>query len=307
MTASTTTDYGHELLFGTFVTPTNHPVHQAVEQAVVADRAGLDLVTFQDHPYVAKFHDTSTLLAYTAARTERIHLSANVTNLPLRPPAVLARAVATLDLLSNGRVELGIGAGASWDGVAGMGGPRRTPGESIEALEEAIAIIRGIWDTDDRSLLSVRGKHYEIHGAKRGPAPAHPVDIWLGAYKPRILRLVGRAADGWLPSMQFLQNGLSELTQMNRHIDDSAITAGRSPSDVRRFINIAGRFAPQGRGFLQGPPKQWVEELTEVALTYGISGFILASDDTTLTETFAADVARAVKARVADARHGHPS
>lgn len=148
-----------------------------------------------------------------------------------------------------------------------------------------------MWDTDDRSVLSVRGKHYDVHGAKRGPAPAHPVGIWVGAYKPRILRLVGRAADGWLPSMQFLQNGLAELAQMNRHIDESALAAGRGPSDVRRFLNIAGRFAPQGRGFLQGPPSQWIEELTEVALTYGTSGFILAADDTTLTQTFAGEVA----------------
>lgn len=207
------TDYGHDLLFGTFVTPTNHPAQQAVEQAVVADRAGLDLVTFQDHPYVAGFHDTSTLLAYAAARTERIHLAANVTNLPLRPPAVLARAIATLDLLSGGRAELGIGAGAFWDGVVAMGGPRRTPGESIVALEEAIAIIRGIWDSSDPSVLSVRGEHYDVHGAKRGPAPLHPVGIWIGAYKPRILRLVGRVADGWLPSFQYLENGLSDLTR----------------------------------------------------------------------------------------------
>lgn len=127
MNAGTNIDYGHDLLFGTFVTPTNRPVHHAVEQAVVADRAGLDLVTFQDHPYQPTFHDTSTLLAYAAARTERIHLSANVTNLPLRPPAVLARAIATLDLLSGGRTELGIGAGGFWDAIAAMGGPRRTP------------------------------------------------------------------------------------------------------------------------------------------------------------------------------------
>jgi alkanesulfonate monooxygenase SsuD/methylene tetrahydromethanopterin reductase-like flavin-dependent oxidoreductase (luciferase family) len=298
----TNTDYGHDLLFGTFVTPTNHPAHHAVEQAVVADRAGLDLVTFQDHPYVAKFHDTSTLLAYAAARTEQIRLSANVTNLPLRPPAVLARAIATLDLLSGGRIELGIGAGAFWDGVAGMGGPRRTPGESIEALEEAIAIIRGIWDTEDRSVLSVVGKHYDVHGAKRGPAPAHPVGIWVGAYKPRILRLVGRAADGWLPSMQYLQNGLSELSSMNHHIDEAALAAGRDPREVRRFLNIAGQFTSQSRGFLNGPPSQWAEELTEVALTYGTSGFILASDDATLTQTFAAEVAPAVRKLVADAR-----
>ncbi|MDN5852697.1 MAG: LLM class flavin-dependent oxidoreductase, partial [Actinomycetia bacterium] len=154
MSTTTNTDYGHDLLFGTFVTPVNHPAHQAVEQAVVADRAGLDLVTFQDHPYQPTFHDTSTLLAYAAARTERIHLSANVTNLPLRPPAVLARSIATLDLLSGGRAELGIGAGGFWDPIVSMGGPRRTPGESIEALEDAIAIIRAIWDTSDRSRLS---------------------------------------------------------------------------------------------------------------------------------------------------------
>jgi len=304
MSTGTNTDDGHELLFGTFVTPTNHPVHHAVEQAVVADRAGLDLVTFQDHPYVAKFHDTSTLLAYAAARTEQIHLSANVTNLPLRPPAVLARAIATLDLLSGGRVELGIGAGAFWDGVAGMGGPRRTPGESIEALEEAIAIIRGIWNTSDRSVLTVRGQHYDVHGAKRGPAPAHPVGVWVGAYKPRILRLVGRAADGWLPSIQYLQKGLPELTGMNRHIDDAALAAGREPRDIRRFLNITGQFTSQGRGFLQGPPSQWAEELAEVALTYGTSGFILASDDASLTQTYAAEVAPAVKELVATARTG---
>lgn len=302
-----TTDYGHDLVFGTFVTPANRPVHQAVEQAVVADRAGLDLVTFQDHPYIAKFHDTSTLLAYAAARTERIHLSANVTNLPLRPPAVLARAIATLDLLSGGRIELGIGAGAFWDGVAGMGGARRTPGESIEALEEAIAIIRGIWDTDDPGVLAVRGKHYTVHGAKRGPAPAHPVGIWVGAYKPRILRLVGRAADGWLPSIQYLPNGLPDLIEMNRHIDEAALAAGREPGGIRRFLNIGGHFTTQGRGFLQGPPSQWAEELTDVALTYGTSGFILASDDATLTETFAAEVAPAVREFVETARrtHGH--
>jgi alkanesulfonate monooxygenase SsuD/methylene tetrahydromethanopterin reductase-like flavin-dependent oxidoreductase (luciferase family) len=215
---------------------------------------------------------------------------------------VLARAIATLDLLSGGRVELGIGAGAFWDGVAGMGGPRRSPGDSIEALEEAIAVIRGVWNTSDPSMLSVRGKHYIVRGAKRGPAPAHPVGIWVGAYKPRILRLVGRAADGWLPSLQYLQNGLPELAEMNRHIDDSALAAGREPGDIRRFLNIGGRFAPQGRGFLQGPPSQWAEELAEVALTYGTSGFILASDDTIMTQTFAADVAPAVRKLLDDAR-----
>lgn len=297
-----TTDYGHDLLFGTFVTPTNHPPHQAVEQAVVADRAGLDLVTFQDHPYVARFHDTWTLLGYAAARTERVRLAPNVTNLPLRPPAVLARAAASLDLLSGGRVELGLGAGGFWDGIAGMGGPRRRPGESVEALDEAIQVVRGIWDTGDRSVLSVRGQHYDVHGAKRGPAPAHPIEIWVGAYKPRMLRLVGRAADGWVPSLQYLPGGARGLAGLNRRIDDAAVAAGRQPADVRRLLNIAGRFAAQDGGFLDGPPARWAEELAEVALTYGISGFLLASDDTTTTQTFAAEVAPAVRELVGAAR-----
>ncbi|MGV0791632.1 LLM class flavin-dependent oxidoreductase [Mycolicibacterium sp. XJ1819] len=296
------TDYGHDLLFGTFVTPVNDPARRAVERSVVADRAGLDLVTFQDHPYVAKFHDTWTLMSYVAARTENVRLAVNVTNLPLRPPAVLARAVASLDLLSGGRVELGLGAGAFWDGVVAMGGPRRTPGESIEALQEAIAIIRGIWDVDASGPLVVDGHHYRVQGAKRGPAPAHDVGIWVGAYKPRILRVVGRVADGWLPSVQYLPGGITDLAEMNRHIDEAAAQAGREPRAIRRLLNIGGRFSANGSGFLDGPPRQWAEELADVALGYGISGFVLASDDTEVTERYAQDVAPAVREQVAAER-----
>nr|BFE74132.1 hypothetical protein GCM10020092_074330 [Actinoplanes digitatis] len=123
------TDYGHDLMFGAFITPTAEPPARAVELAVVADRAGLDLVTFQDHPYIARFHDTWTLISYAAARTERIRLSGNVLSLPLRDPAVLARAHASLDRLTGGRIELAIGAGAFWDGIEAMGGraPHRGP------------------------------------------------------------------------------------------------------------------------------------------------------------------------------------
>ena len=100
-----------------------------------------------------------------AAQTETLRISANVLNLPLRPPAVLARAAASLDLLSGGRVELGLGAGAFWDAVEAMGGPRRTPGEAVDALSEAIDVIRGIWDTGQRGGVRVRGEHYVVKGA----------------------------------------------------------------------------------------------------------------------------------------------
>src|SRR5690606_13858488 len=142
-------DQGLDLRFGTFITPKNDPPEFAVELAVHSERLGFDLVTFQDHPYQPRFHDTSTHPTWRAARTERVHLSANVHNLPMRPPAVLARAAASLDLLSGGRFELALGAGAFWDAMVAMGVERRTPGESVDALFEAVEVIRAIWTTGD--------------------------------------------------------------------------------------------------------------------------------------------------------------
>jgi alkanesulfonate monooxygenase SsuD/methylene tetrahydromethanopterin reductase-like flavin-dependent oxidoreductase (luciferase family) len=106
-------DYGHPLRFGSFITPVNSPSSRPVQLAVLSEQLGLDLVTFQDHPYQPSFLDTWTLLSWAGAQTERVQLSGNVLNLPLRQPAVLARAAASLDLLSGGRVSLGIGATAS--------------------------------------------------------------------------------------------------------------------------------------------------------------------------------------------------
>lgn len=296
------TDYGHDLLFGTFITPVAQPAMQAVDLAVVADRAGLDLATFQDHPYQPSFHDTWTLLSYVASRTTRIHVSANVLNLPLRQPAVLARSAASLDLLSGGRFELGIGAGGFWDAIEAMGGRRLTPGQSIAALEEAITIIREIWAADQRGGVRVKGSYYQVNGTKRGPAPAHEIGIWVGAYKPRILNLTGRLADGWLPSLGYLPGGLADLAEMNKYIDEGAASAGRDPSSVRRLLNIAGQFARSGRSLLNGPPQQWVEELAGITLEYGITGFILAGDSAPVIELFAAEVAPATRELVAAER-----
>lgn len=289
------TDYGHDLLFGAFVTPTAQPATHAVEVAVAADRAGLDLVTFQDHPYQPKFLDTWTLLSYVAARTERVRLSGNVLNLPLRHPAVLARSAASLDLLSGGRFELGIGAGGFWDAIEAMGGRRLSPGQAVDALEEAIRIFREIWAADEPGGVRVDGEYYQVKGAKRGPAPAHDIGVWLGAYKPKMLKLTGRAADGWLPSLSYLQGGPGDLTEGNKHIDEAALSAGRSPADVRRLLNLSGRFASSSRGLLDGPPDQWAEELAGLALDHGVSTFILMADDPSVVELFAAEVAPATR------------
>ena len=296
------TDYGHDLQFGVFVTPTATPAQQAVEMAVAAENAGFDLASFQDHPYQPRFLDTWTLIAYAAARTKRIHLGGNVINLPLRQPAVLAKSAASLDRLSGGRVEMGLGAGGFWDAIESMGGRRLSAGESIDALEEAMTIMRQLWDTSERGGVFVNGRYYQVNGAKRGPAPAHDIPIWVGAYKPKILRLVGRAADGVVPSLPYLQGGLPDLNDINKYIDEGAEQVGRPVTAIRRMLNIGGQFTRNGTSLLNGPPAQWAEDLAGIALEYGVSTFICMGDDASTIELFANEVMPATKALVAEER-----
>jgi alkanesulfonate monooxygenase SsuD/methylene tetrahydromethanopterin reductase-like flavin-dependent oxidoreductase (luciferase family) len=223
---------------GVFVVPDATDPVATLEQVLTAERSGLDVVGVQDHPYQARFFDTWTLLAYLAGRTERIRLVTDVINLPLRQPAVLAKAAASLDLLSGGRLELGLGAGAFWDGVEAMGGPRRTPKESVDALIEAIEILRAFW-SGQRSV-TYEGVHYRVRGAHPGPAPAHPIGIWLGAYKPRMLRVTGRLADGWLPSVGTRYLAAEAVPQAQAAIDEAARGAGRDPSEIERAANVTG-------------------------------------------------------------------
>jgi alkanesulfonate monooxygenase SsuD/methylene tetrahydromethanopterin reductase-like flavin-dependent oxidoreductase (luciferase family) len=290
------TDYGHELAFGTFLTPQNQRPGDVITLAQLTERAGLDLVTFQDHPYQPAFFDTLTLLSWVAAQTSTVRLSGNVLNLPLRPPAVLARAAASLDLLSGGRFELGLGAGGFWDAIGAMGGPRRSPGEAVAALSEAIDVIRQVWDPAERRGVYVEGQHYRVHGAKRGPQPAHDISIWVGALKPRMLQLIGTKADGWLPSLAYLKDG--DLERGNQVIDDAAAVAGRDPREVRRMLNVGGAFAEDSQGFLTGPPEQWVEELLPLVLEQGVSTFILAGDDPGAIQLWGGEVAPALREAV---------
>lgn len=278
-------DYGHPLKFGSFITPRNDQPQVPVELAVLSEDVGLDIVTFQDHPYQPKFLDTATLLAWVAARTSQIQVSANVHSLPLRPAAVLARATASLDLLSGGRAVLGLGTGGFGGPVAAMGGPDRTVGQAISALDEAIDVIRGIWAGDDPTPLHVDGTYYQIDGAKRGPNPAHDLPIWVGAYKPRMLRLVGRKADGWLPSLPWMN---MSVAQANTIIDAAARSAGRDPREIVRLLNVF--------------PQTTAEELAELAIEDGVSVFIVASDNPAEITRFAQVVAPEVRERLGERR-----
>jgi alkanesulfonate monooxygenase SsuD/methylene tetrahydromethanopterin reductase-like flavin-dependent oxidoreductase (luciferase family) len=239
---------------GIFLVPGGEEHERTVAQAIAADEVGLDYVAVQDHPYQRRFLDTWTFLAYVAGRTERIRLVPDVLNLPLRLPTMIAKSAASLDLLSGGRVELGIGAGAFWEAVEAMGGPRRTPKESVDALEEAIAIIRSFW-SGDRSV-NVDGRHYRVSGAKPGPPAAHPIGLWIGAYGPRMQRLTGRLGDGWLPSLGGHYLSPEDVPPMQARIDEAAKRAGRDPAAIKRAANVMA---------LEGGPDRWPDQLLRAA------------------------------------------
>jgi alkanesulfonate monooxygenase SsuD/methylene tetrahydromethanopterin reductase-like flavin-dependent oxidoreductase (luciferase family) len=268
MTNSRTLDLGISIV------PYADWIDRSRELVRVADEGGLQLVGIQDHPYQRRFLDTFALVAALLPETRRNTFLTDVANLPLRPPAVMAKAAASLDLVSGGRFELGLGAGGFQDHIARMGGPRQRPGEAVEALEEAIDVIRLMW-SGERSV-SFEGRHYRLAGARPGPPPAHRMGIWLGAFKPRMLRLVGRKSDGWVPSLGVLS--ADELRAGNERIDAAAEADGRDPRQIRRVLNLQGvigesRTPPGGRlpvGYLAGeplagPPEWWVERLAGFA------------------------------------------
>jgi alkanesulfonate monooxygenase SsuD/methylene tetrahydromethanopterin reductase-like flavin-dependent oxidoreductase (luciferase family) len=281
-------------LFGIFPTPNAEERDQLVEQVLLADRVGLDLVGIQDHPYQRRFLDTFSLIAFLAARTERIRFFPDVANLPLRQPAVMAKAAATIDLLSGGRFELGLGAGAFWEGIAAMGGPARSGPESVDALEEAIHVIRLMW-SGERSV-SYSGVYHSLDGLHPGPQPAHPMGIWLGAYGPRMVRLVGSHADGWIPSIPRMP--LEEVAPRMRAIDEAARKAGRDPSQILRIANVNGLIRDgEVTEFLDGPVGHWVSTLTSLVRDHGFDGFVLWPKEDPLgqTERFGREVVPAVR------------
>jgi alkanesulfonate monooxygenase SsuD/methylene tetrahydromethanopterin reductase-like flavin-dependent oxidoreductase (luciferase family) len=190
-------DYGRPVEFGLSVPPEAARWAGWVDLVERGDRLGLELVGIQDHPYQRSFLDTWALLATLVPRTERMRLFPNVANLPLRPPAVMAKAAASLDLNTGGRFELGLGAGGFWDAIAAMGGPRRSPGESVEALDEAIEVIRRCW-SQERSV-SFQGRHYRLQGYHPGPAPAHDIGIWVEK-RAEGRGSMARRPTGWRPS-----------------------------------------------------------------------------------------------------------
>jgi alkanesulfonate monooxygenase SsuD/methylene tetrahydromethanopterin reductase-like flavin-dependent oxidoreductase (luciferase family) len=297
-----------ELRFGVSLIPTLD-LEATRRPAVVAEQAGLEYIGVQDHPYVPRYLDAFVVIGDLLARTERIQLFPDVANLPLRPPAVLARTASALSRVSGGRFQLGLGAGGYWDAIESMGVPRRPPPEALRALDEGITIMRGLWRDDAR--VDHDGEFYRVHGVGgQEPGPGG-VEIWIGAQGPRSLALTARVADGWAaPIPAYLP--YERWAESNLILNRAARDAGRDPADIRRIAQLVGTIetgatapgplAQSGADPVRADVAGWVELLTRLATEQPFTSFVLWPERMVEQQIrlFAEEVAPGVRERMGE-------
>lgn len=209
-----------------------------------------------------------------------------------------------MDLLSGGRFELALGAGAFWQGIAAMGGPSRTNPEALRALEEATAIIRAMWVPGEKA--KVPGEFYSVSGVQSGPAPAHPVGIWFGSVGPKANALTGRIADGWAaPIPHYLP--YEKWPAAQETISKSATDAGRDPADIMRMAQLvgtitdtAGAVSLRGEEPIRTDAAGWARIIADLAQDTGFDTFVYwpESEDETQLRRWICEVVPAARALV---------
>ena len=206
----------------------------------VADDAGFDHCWCMDHFATLGPRDDGpifeawTLLAGMAVATSRIRIGCMVTGNTYRHPAVLAKAAVTVDHLSGGRLEFGLGAGWAENEHTMLGLPFGTKSDRADWLEEACEVIRSLWTRERTSFV---GKHYQLAGAIAEPKPVqqpHP-PIWIGGSgRQRTLRITARYADVWNAAW----GSPDEVAEVSAVLDQRCAEIGRDPAEIRRSVQF---------------------------------------------------------------------
>ncbi|MFG1905389.1 LLM class flavin-dependent oxidoreductase [Kribbella sp. NPDC048928] len=180
-----------------------------------------------------------TLLAALAAQTRRLRLGVMVTSNRFRPPAMLAKIATTVDIVSGGRLDFGIGAGSrpshplarrEYDG---HGLPYDDFGDSVDALAEACTVIRRLWT--ETEPFDFRGTHVQLTGALGNPRPAQPPPILIGGRSARTLRVAAAHADLWnIPS----DTGIADAIERSARLDRYCLELDRDPATITRSMVI---------------------------------------------------------------------
>ena len=272
-------DFGHHIEFGYFLIPDADDPGGVLETARLADRLGYDLLGVQDHPYQPTHLDALALLGVILAQTERIRVFQDVGNLPLRPPAVFAKAAATLDLLSGGRFEAGLGGGAYLQAAEAMGAPALTPGRvSTRSRKRSRSCARA-----GATLPRCASTAATTVSRARDSAPSRRTRSASGSAprsrarsrSPAVGRRLGRPLmSSYLPP--------AAAAEAQTIIDRAARQAGRDPGEIRRIYNVPGAFtsaapapASDSDQAIIGPPEHWAEVLSHLAVDLGFGTFLL--------------------------------
>jgi probable F420-dependent oxidoreductase len=219
-------------------------VHALVELAVRAEELGLDSVWVHDHVFNVghvldriggrPYYEPLALLGFVAARTERVRLGTSVLVLPYHNAVRLAKTAATLDLLSRGRLVMGVGVGLIEQEARAMGSPFAERGA---LTDEAIAVMRTLWTQDEPSF---DGHYHRFHGMKFSPKPAQKpaIPIVIGGVSRAAIRRAARLGDGWHP----LGMSPESLAEAMAALRAEARTAGRDPAQIP--VSIAMTLGP---------------------------------------------------------------
>jgi alkanesulfonate monooxygenase SsuD/methylene tetrahydromethanopterin reductase-like flavin-dependent oxidoreductase (luciferase family) len=264
---------GQELRFG-ICTDQNLPFETLVERWQYFERLGLDSVWDCDHfnqpsrpdgPYFESW----TLLAALAARTTRIRVGVLVSSNTFRHPALLAQQAVTLDHVSNGRLELGLGAGWFVPEHERFGLPFPPPGERVGRFREAVEIVDSLLRHE---ATTFEGRYYRLTEASVRPAPLQKPrpPLTLGAHRPRMLRICAEYADSWNSF-----GTVEEMRERNELLDQACAAVGREPREIRRsFYGWASQMEAQGL------PDPWqstaaFEDVVGRYLAVGIEEFVI--------------------------------
>ncbi|MFJ5272466.1 LLM class flavin-dependent oxidoreductase [Streptomyces sp. NPDC088358] len=202
-------------------------------------------------PKDGPIHEGWTLLSALAAQTERLRLGLLVTSNRLRPPAVLGKITSTVDVISGGRLVMGIGVGGTRQppGAGGISGENPAiaeyaaygltlvpPGEGVARLAETVEILQRMWTED---VFDFEGRHYRLRGTRNEPKPVQRPGppLLIGGWGTRLLRLVAERADIWnIPGPP--HNGVEFVAERGRVLDAHCAEIGRDPGEITRSVQV---------------------------------------------------------------------
>jgi len=216
-----------------------HPIDVQMDVWRTGDQAGFDHIWPFDHLLAlgpnpaAPIFDGWTVLGTMAAITKRARIGLNVTGNLYRHPGLMAKIAVTVDHVSNGRLEFGIGTGWNEPEFTQFGLPFPSAGDRVTMLDESLKAMKLLW-SEPRSTF--KGRFYELKDAIAEPKPVqrpHP-PIWIGSKGERMLRLTARHADVWHSNAGAFEQSVA----LNKALDAAATKAGREPISIRRSISV---------------------------------------------------------------------